>query len=153
LTQLVEPYLAKTQGSVVNITSVLAHLPVSVGYYYSTSKAALEHYTKVSSVAFSSDGVRVNAVRSVCRLFRIIKFSAGYTETPFLTNTRTALPDDFMTAYKQDLQDRTAMKRAARPEEIAEAVCFLASDAASYITGAILFVDGGFGAGLVPRSK
>jgi NAD(P)-dependent dehydrogenase (short-subunit alcohol dehydrogenase family) len=70
-----------------------------------------------------------------------------------LTSTRTILPDDFMTAYRADLVNRTALKRAALPEEVAETVAFLASDSASYITGAILLVDGGLGAGLVPPTK
>jgi len=141
LVQLATPHLAKAHGNIVNVTSVLASLPAPVGPFYTTSKAALEHYTRSTGVALAPENIRVNAV------------SAGYTETPFLTSVRTVLPDAFMDAYKADLQNRTALKRPARADEIAEVVSFLASDAASYITGAILLADGGLAAGLVPPTK
>jgi NAD(P)-dependent dehydrogenase (short-subunit alcohol dehydrogenase family) len=65
LTQYAKQHLAKTQGNVVNITSVLASLPVPVGPYYTTSKAGLEHYTRSTGVSFAPNGIRVNAVRFV----------------------------------------------------------------------------------------
>jgi NAD(P)-dependent dehydrogenase (short-subunit alcohol dehydrogenase family) len=63
---------------------------------------------------------------------------------------RTTAPLDFLEAYKQDLNERTALKRAASPGEINSVVEFLCSDAASYITGSIVVADGGFLAGVLP---
>ncbi|KAI6234094.1 hypothetical protein M3Y99_00843400 [Aphelenchoides fujianensis] len=141
LTQLAVPHLAKTKGNVVNVTTVMALLPSPLPTFYSTSKAGLEHYTKTSAVAFAPQGIRLNAC------------SAGYTNTPFISATRSAMEEQYLDHYRKDLTDRTALKRPAEAIEIAEVVSFLASDAASFVTGAILLADGGMAAGLVPRSE
>jgi len=138
LIKLAVPHLEKTKGCVVNISSMLGQMPIYIGAYYSTSKAALDHFTKVSAIRLASKGIRINSI------------SAGHIDTPFLGPNRSSAPLDAIDAYKQDLNDRTAMKRAASPREINSVVEFLSSDAASFITGSIVVADGGFLAGVLP---
>ncbi|KAI6193929.1 hypothetical protein M3Y96_01070700 [Aphelenchoides besseyi] len=140
LTQIAEPHLEKSKGSVVNVTSVMALLPTPIAPFYSSSKAGLEHFTKTRAVALASKNIRVNAC------------SSGYCDTPFISSTRSVMADELLAAYRNDLADRTALKRPATATEIAEVVLFLASDAASFVTGSIVLADGGLAAGLVPRS-
>lgn len=132
----------------------MAQVAIYIGAYYSISKAALDHYTRVAAIRLAPSGVRINTVWLVftqCR-FKIsnLNFSAGHIDTPFLGPNRTTAPLDFLAAYKQDLNDRTAMKRAASPQEINSLVEFLCSQKASYITGSIVVADGGFLAGVLP---
>jgi NAD(P)-dependent dehydrogenase (short-subunit alcohol dehydrogenase family) len=117
---------------------MLGTMPIYIGAYYSTSKAALDHYTKAAAMRLAPKGIRVNSV------------SAGHIDTPFLGPNRTTAPQGFIDAYKQDLNDRTAMGRAASPREINSLVEFLSSDAASFITGSIVVADGGFLCGVLP---
>ena len=85
----------------------------------------MEGFTKAVALEYAESGVRVNVV------------APGTTETGML-NRFTGTPEN-----KTDLISRVPMKRIAQPEEIAEAILFLASDKASYITGTSLAVDGG----------
>ncbi|MEU7964486.1 SDR family NAD(P)-dependent oxidoreductase [Streptomyces sp. NPDC049097] len=111
------------RGSTVNI-STLAVAVTSVGTgMYAASKAALEQLTRVWAAEYAEGGVRVNAVAPgpIC----------------------TAGTDAMDPATVKAIADTTAMRRIAEPEEVAEAVVFLASDRASYVTGALLEVAGG----------
>jgi NAD(P)-dependent dehydrogenase (short-subunit alcohol dehydrogenase family) len=111
---------AKGSGSIINISSMAAHVGLPRGAAYGATKAALEAMTRAWAAEFSGRGVRINAV------------AAGPVYTEGAAPDRTAA-----------LGLTTAMKRAATAEEIAGIVSFLASSRASYITGATIAVDGG----------
>jgi NAD(P)-dependent dehydrogenase (short-subunit alcohol dehydrogenase family) len=120
--QLVPGMVARGHGVVVNLSTVAAAIPSRTGGIYGASKAGVELLTRVWADEFGRSGVRVNAVQP------------GPAETPG-TGATPGLADAFA-AY-------TALGRAASPDEIANAVTFLASPAASYVNGAILQVTGG----------
>ncbi|MCH5585754.1 SDR family oxidoreductase [Shimazuella sp. AN120528] len=116
-------------GSIVNITSMMSHITAPYQGAYAASKGALLQYTKVLAVEWAKHNIRVNAV------------SPGYIQTSLSANVMK-LPE-----YSNNLLKKTPQGRFGKPEEVAEAVCFLASSAASFITGVALPVDGGFLAG------
>lgn len=113
-------------GSIVNIASTNGLLAAPSLSSYSASKAALIHFTSVAAMEGASKGIRVNCV------------------VPGMVMTRST--KSYM-KYAGDVAQRTVeaipMQRGGRPEELAEAIAFMLSDAASYITGIALPVDGG----------
>jgi NAD(P)-dependent dehydrogenase (short-subunit alcohol dehydrogenase family) len=115
--------LAVGGGAIVNIASVFANrgLPTRAGY--SASKHGIIGLTRAAAIEYATQGIRINAI------------SPGVIDTPLLDEGReqTAL-------FTQAIP----MRRLGRPEELANAVLFLLSDQASYITGTELVVDGGF---------
>ena len=120
--QLVPGMAERGTGAVVNLSTVAATIPARTGGIYGATKAAIELLTRVWADEFGRSGVRVNAVE------------AGPTETPG-TAVTPGLTDG--------LGALTALGRAATADEIANAVTFLASPAASYVNGAILQATGG----------
>jgi NAD(P)-dependent dehydrogenase (short-subunit alcohol dehydrogenase family) len=118
--------LGRGSGAIVNIASVQAFTPLARRVAYATAKAGVVGMTK-SLAAEWAPTVRVNAV------------APGYVATPMV--------EELVRAGRVDpaaVAARTPMKRMATPAEIAAAVLFLASDAAGYITGETLMVDGGW---------
>lgn len=115
-------------GSIVNIASISSAWASGNASAYSVSKAGAWMLTKTLSIEFAEHGIRVNAV------------GPGFTETPMTAATR----DDENS--RQDIIERTPLGRFGRPEEIAAPALFLTSDAASFVTGTILYADGGFNA-------
>ena len=114
-------------GSIVNISSIsgiTGQHQIHVGY--SASKGAVRTLTKVAAVQHGADNIRVNSVHPGLM-------------PPMRSSGRTADPE-----IRAGLLRQVPMGRAGRVEEVANAVLFLASDEASYITGAELYVDGGF---------
>jgi NAD(P)-dependent dehydrogenase (short-subunit alcohol dehydrogenase family) len=113
-------------GSVVNISSALGMRPAGIpNYLYSASKGGLIALTRELAANHARRGIRVNAL------------APGYFETE-MTGTDGA-------AYVKRLWEKTSlMRRAGEPDEVAAALVFLVSDAASYITGVTLPVDGGW---------
>ncbi len=110
-------------GSIVNISSNAALYARRGLATYSASKAAVIAYTKTAALEYGASGVRFNAV------------CPGGTETPMVGPLNA--PE------VEALVRRVPLGRFAQPHEIANAVCFLLSDEASYVTGAALVVDGG----------
>lgn len=111
---------ARGRGAIVNVSSVAGQIGFAGGAAYGATKAALESMTRSWAAEFSPSGVRVNAV------------------APGPVFTR---PDE--RELFENLGATTLLKRAANPEEVAAVVAFLVSARASYITGAIVPVDGG----------
>jgi NAD(P)-dependent dehydrogenase (short-subunit alcohol dehydrogenase family) len=114
------------KGAVVNVASISGVVPGPNQGLYSITKAAVISMTKVFAAECAEMGIRVNAVLP------------GITDTKFAA----ALVQD--EAMLDQYLPRVPLRRVARPEEMAGAVAFLASDAASYTTGACLNVDGGY---------
>jgi NAD(P)-dependent dehydrogenase (short-subunit alcohol dehydrogenase family) len=120
---LVPGMLQRGRGSIVNITTMVAFKGVSGASGYSASKAALESLTRTWAVEFGSSGVRVNSV------------APGPTRTPGVAAEWGDV--------NEELGKALPLGRTAYAAEIAEAVLFLSSPRASFITGSTLHVDGG----------
>lgn len=114
----------RRSGRVVNVTSVTVTQPIADLTAYITSKGAVLGLTRVLALEFAPLGIGVNAV------------APGATRTPL---SRDAYTPEVTRAY----EERIALGRIAAPEDIADAIVFLASDAARYVTGQELIVDGG----------
>jgi NAD(P)-dependent dehydrogenase (short-subunit alcohol dehydrogenase family) len=129
MSQAVYPYMAKTGGSIVNFSSMLAHYGSKNLLSYAASKGGVVQVTKCLAVEWAGDGIRVNAV------------SPGYIETK-LAAEATTNPD-----FREKIITKTPLKRFGTAMEVAEAVDFLSSEKSSFITGVVLPVDGGLLAG------
>jgi NAD(P)-dependent dehydrogenase (short-subunit alcohol dehydrogenase family) len=115
-------------GSIVNIASMDAILPEPGYAAYSAAKAALVGLTKAMALELAGYGIRVNAV------------SPGWTLTPIV---EAELAGRTLDEYRAEIAPRVPLGRMAEPSEIAAVVAFLASDEASYLTGANVVADGG----------
>jgi NAD(P)-dependent dehydrogenase (short-subunit alcohol dehydrogenase family) len=124
------PYMRTARGgSIVVVSSVQGLATQSNVFAYATSKHALIGLTRSMAVDFAADGIRVNAV------------CPGTVDTPMLAHS-AALDPDPESVYRA-CREMHPLGRIAKPEEIAEVICFLAHPAASFVTGAIWTVDGG----------
>jgi len=111
-------------GSIVNVGSMWGKVGASCEVHYSAAKAGLRGMTMALAKELGPSGIRVNCVEP------------GVIETKM----NAALNSEI----RSELCNETPLCRMGQPEEVAEAICFLASDAASFITGQVLGVDGGF---------
>ncbi|MCL2345771.1 MAG: SDR family oxidoreductase [Desulfobulbus sp.] len=120
-------------GAIVNVSSMLGLVGNPSSAAYCASKGGVRNFTKAAALHCADRGypLRINSVHP------------GYVETPMLRGAGESHPRETVDVYEARLLSRVPMKRFARPEEIASAILFLASDDASYMTGAELVVDGG----------
>ena len=114
----------ESKGAIVNCGSVNSHVGKARVCAYASAKGGVKLLTKSTAVAYAARGIRVNAV------------CPGYIDTPMMQGL-----GEEVTKYLVGLHP---MGRSGRPEEVAKAVLFLASDDASFITGTTLLVDGGY---------
>ena len=125
--QAVAREMAKAgKGAIVNMSSVNAVLTIPTIASYNVSKGGINQLTRVMALALADRGIRVNAV------------APGTIATELAA--RAVLTSE---EAKARIMSRTPMKRLGQPAEVADAVAWLASDAASYVTGEIVVVDGG----------
>ena len=120
--------LEQGSGSIINISSASAGPPLSKAFTYSVSKAGIRNLTQNLAREWATQGVRVNALRPGF-------FPTDWNKEHFITPDR-----------EQAILGHTPMARYGEPNELVGAVLWLASDAASFVTGAEITVDGGFSA-------
>jgi NAD(P)-dependent dehydrogenase (short-subunit alcohol dehydrogenase family) len=120
--------LARARGAIVNVASMHAIFGAPLSPAYAASKGGVVQLTKSLAVAWAEDGIRVNAI------------APGWIETPMTVPARADA------ARNRAILDRTPLGRWGTPEDIVGPVLFLASDAARFVTGAVLVVDGGYSA-------
>ncbi|BFZ09312.1 hypothetical protein BsWGS_12351 [Bradybaena similaris] len=124
------PHLEKTRGNIVNISSTASNTVIPAATTYSLTKAALDHLTRCLAVDLGSKSIRVNSV------------NPGYIHTLILRDFFDPIAvDTVLPVFDKSRTPLTGVVGAA--QDVAEAVAFLASDAARYITGEFIKVDGG----------
>lgn len=121
-----KPMIAQGQGNIINISSMAAQYGLPKVIAYTASKSAIEGMTRAMAVELSPKGIRVNCI------------APGFIATEM---SEKALNGDV--ERKQRVLSRTPLGRLGEPADIGETALFLASDAAKYLTGVILPVDGG----------
>ena len=120
--------LEQGRGSIINISSASAGPPLSKAFTYSVAKAGIKNLTQNLAREWATKGVRVNALRPGF-------FPTEWSQEHFITPER-----------EEAILRHTPMRRYGEPRELVGAVIWLASDAASFVTGAEIAVDGGFSA-------
>jgi len=128
------PYLRQTKGNIVSMSSVNCFFVEPMCAGYCTTKAAIIGLTKAMAIDHGNEGIRVNCI---CPGY----IDAGLAEGYFQSQADPA-------KAREEAGKLHALWRIGKPEEVARVAVFLASDDASFITGASVVVDGGFGSGL-----
>lgn len=122
------PLMLKQGGAIVNMSSILGTVGFAGSVAYDAAKHGVIGLTQTAALEYAVKGIRVNAV------------CPGFISTPMLEGAGIVPGTDL---YKS-IADLHPMKRLGTPEEVAEAVVWLCSDAASFVTGVSLLVDGGY---------
>lgn len=124
LSKLVSRIMIKQKsGNIINLTSIVGHTGNPGQTAYAASKSAITGMTKSMAFDLAGFGIRCNCV------------APGFIDTDMTSHLNGDVRDSFLS--------KIPLKRLGKPEEIADAVCFLASDKASYITGSTIHVNGG----------
>ncbi|KAI6206816.1 hypothetical protein M3Y94_00957000 [Aphelenchoides besseyi] len=142
LTEMAIPHLAETKGNVINVSSIGSQRVSPISQPYVLSKAALDHFTRHAAVRHAEQGIRVNTV------------SPGVTKTNFVHQNNMVEDKKKPVENYIDRMVKTVvpLQRIGSAREVASVIRFLASDEASYVTGANWVVDGGILAG-APTQK
>lgn len=111
-------------GAIVNTSSMYGLVGTTMSFAYSASKGAINQMTRSLALTYARDNIRVNAI------------APGYVDTPILAS----VPKDM----KDAMANQLPIGRLGKDTEIANLICYLLSDEASFITGAIVPIDGGF---------
>ena len=111
-------------GAIVNTSSMYGLVGTTMSFAYSASKGAINQMTRSLALTYARDNIRVNAI------------APGYVDTPILAE----VPKDM----KDAMANQLPIGRLGKDTEIANLICYLLSDEASFITGAIVPIDGGF---------
>ena len=125
-----EPGLIERRGAIVTVGSTAAVVSGAVAAGYNTAKAGLVMWTRSQAVRLGPHGVRANAV------------CPGWVRTPMADRSMGALGEDVDEMYRK-VTRFAPLRRPAERDELAAVICFLASPAASYVTGAVIMADGG----------
>ncbi len=120
---IIKPMMKQRQGSIINITSVIGQIGNAGQSNYAASKAGVIGFTKSIAKEVGSRGIRVNAV------------APGFIETDMTKELPEAVIESMLT--------NIPLKKSGKPEDVANAVSFLANENSHYITGQVLVVDGG----------
>lgn len=121
---VINEMLKSGKGAVVNTSSMYGLVGSTTSFAYSASKGAINQMTRSLALTYARDNIRVNAI------------APGYVDTPILS----MVPDNIKEAMGNELP----IGRLGKDTEIANLICYLLSDDASFITGAIIPIDGGF---------
>lgn len=121
---VINEMLKNGKGAVVNTSSVYGLVGSTTSFAYSASKGAINQMTRSLALTYARDNIRVNAI------------APGYVDTPILS----MVPDNIKEAMGNELP----IGRLGKDTEIANLICYLLSDDASFITGSIIPIDGGF---------
>lgn len=121
---VINEMLKSGKGAVVNTSSMYGLVGSTTSFAYSASKGAINQMTRSLALTYARDNIRVNAI------------APGYVDTPILS----MVPDNVKKAMGNELP----IGRLGKDTEIANLICYLLSDDASFITGAIIPIDGGF---------
>ncbi|TWJ01635.1 NAD(P)-dependent dehydrogenase (short-subunit alcohol dehydrogenase family) [Mucilaginibacter frigoritolerans] len=124
--EVAKAMLSKKSGTIINISSMAAQYGIPYVISYTAAKSAIEGMTKAMAVELSPQGIRVNCV------------APGFIATNMSAKALDSDPE-----RKRKVLSRTPMAKLGEPEDIAEAILYLASDGAKYVTGVIIPVDGG----------
>nr|XP_014100871.1 uncharacterized oxidoreductase TM_0325-like [Bactrocera oleae] len=129
LTKLAAPHLIKTQGNIVNVSSVAGLRTFPNTSSYCTSKAAVDQFTRCIALDLAAKNVRVNAV------------NPGVVVTDI--HARSGMTEADYADYMRRAKETHALGRVGTTKEVADTIAFLASEEASFITGATVPIDGG----------
>lgn len=121
----IEPMLSKKDGVIINMSSIWGNEGAALEAAYSASKGAINSYTKALSKELAPSNIRVNAIAPGVVLTDMMK-------------------DDYSERELDLIREDIGLNRFANPKEIADLIAFLISDEASYITGSIIDINGGF---------
>ncbi|XP_060591911.1 uncharacterized oxidoreductase Mb1385-like [Ruditapes philippinarum] len=129
LSKLCLPYLIKTKGNIVNVSSISGQRTFTAEAPYGISKAGLDHFTKILAMEVAEHGVRVNSV------------NPGVIRTKI--QQKGGMSPQQYAEYIERQKLKHPLGNIGEPIDVAKAITFLASDDSSFITGELIFVDGG----------
>lgn len=129
LAQRCLPHLIASKGNIVNVSSVAGTRAFPNVFAYCVSKAAVDQFTRCAALELGPKGVRVNAV------------NPGVVVTNL--HKRGGMEEQAYTAFLEHSTETHPIGRVGKPDEVAELICYLASDKAGWITGATYAIDGG----------